>query len=95
MSIATVVTMGFGSFGSVNNLPTLGFTIGAEVQPLIGCIKAMDAFAAGVAVAGHHVPGVLVSGHYTPGTTAISHYTPGVTMSDHFTPGVVKAGICQ
>ena len=29
-SIATVVTMGYGSFGSVNVLPTLGYGIGAE-----------------------------------------------------------------
>lgn len=32
-SIATVVTMGFGSFGSVNLLPTLGYGIAAAVQP--------------------------------------------------------------
>lgn len=30
-SIATVVTMGFGSFGSVNLLPTLGYGIGVAV----------------------------------------------------------------
>ena len=28
MSIATVVTRGYGSFGSVNKLPTLGYSIG-------------------------------------------------------------------
>ena len=31
MSIATVVTSGFGSFGSVNKLPTWGYDIGAAV----------------------------------------------------------------
>lgn len=29
MSVATVVTLGFGTFGSVNLLPTLGFSIQA------------------------------------------------------------------
>ena len=29
MSIATVVTRGYGSFGSVNKLPTWGYSIGA------------------------------------------------------------------
>lgn len=33
MSISTVVTGGFGSFGSVNLVPTLGFSIGAIVVP--------------------------------------------------------------
>ncbi len=31
MSIATIVTRGYGTFGSVNKLPTRGFSIG-EVQ---------------------------------------------------------------
>lgn len=30
-SIATVVTQGFGTFGSVNLLPTIGYGIGAVV----------------------------------------------------------------
>ena len=32
MSIATVVTRGFGSFGSVNKLPTLGYTSVSNVN---------------------------------------------------------------
>jgi hypothetical protein len=37
-TIHTVVTMGFGSFGSVNLLPTIGYNIGPEiaVAPLTG-----------------------------------------------------------
>lgn len=35
-SIATVVTMGFGSFGSVNLLPTIGYGIGASTDQVIG-----------------------------------------------------------
>jgi hypothetical protein len=31
MSIATVVTRGYGAFGSVNKLPTWGYGIGAGV----------------------------------------------------------------
>lgn len=31
MSIATVVTRGYGSFGSVNLLPTLGYSLAATV----------------------------------------------------------------
>ena len=31
MSIATVVTMGYGSFGDVNLIPTLGYSIGVVV----------------------------------------------------------------
>ncbi len=34
MSIATVVTGGFGSFGSVNLLPTIGYSIGAVAAPV-------------------------------------------------------------
>ena len=36
MAIATVVTMGYGSFGSVNKLPTLGYGIGASTDQVIG-----------------------------------------------------------
>ena len=33
MSISTVVTRGYGAFGSVNKLPTWGYGIGAAAQP--------------------------------------------------------------
>lgn len=47
--ISTVVTRGFGSFGSVNKLPTLGYGIGAAVTPIYG----------GRFVAGHvYLPGM-------------------------------------
>ena len=35
MSIATIVTMGFGSFGSVNLLPTIGYSIGSTIAPTV------------------------------------------------------------
>lgn len=34
-SIATVVTMGFGSFGSVNLLPTIGYGISETLPPRV------------------------------------------------------------
>ena len=42
MSISTVVTRGYGAFGSVNKLPTWGYGIGAGVvvQPNDGWISA-------------------------------------------------------
>jgi len=39
MAIADVVTMGYGSFGSVNKLPTLGYSIGASLVPDIPGIE--------------------------------------------------------
>lgn len=35
-SISTIVTMGFGSFGSVNLIPTLGYGIGTPVNIVNG-----------------------------------------------------------
>ena len=35
MSIATVVTMGYGSFGTVNFLPTIGYSIGVTTAPTV------------------------------------------------------------
>lgn len=32
MSTSTVITLGFGTFGSVNLVPTLGFNIGAAAD---------------------------------------------------------------
>lgn len=36
-SVSTVVTMGFGSFGSVNLIPTLGFATSAPVPSDFVC----------------------------------------------------------
>ena len=35
MSVATVVSRGYGSFGSVNFVPTFGYTIGAAVDQFV------------------------------------------------------------
>lgn len=48
MSIATVVTRGFGSFGSVNLLPTLGYSISTAVivaGPF--CVQAIQGYRGG------------------------------------------------
>lgn len=63
-SIATVVTRGFGSFGSVNLLPTLGYGSNTiELGPL--CICAVQAY----------LPS-SVAGEYSPGANAVGSYTP-------------------
>lgn len=51
-SIATVVTMGYGSFGSVNLLPTLGYGIGVGVVATVGpfWIQKQAAFTPGAIV---------------------------------------------
>ena len=36
MSIATIVTRGYGTFGSVNLLPTRGYSIGEDVEEMVG-----------------------------------------------------------
>jgi hypothetical protein len=45
MSIATVVTRGYGSFGSINLLPTLGYSIGEALpsEPTTGLDLALNA----------------------------------------------------
>lgn len=45
-SIATVVTMGYGSFGSVNLIPTLGYGIGAAVVEIRYRVVAADVYCA-------------------------------------------------
>lgn len=68
-SIATVVTRGFGSFGSVNLLPTLGYGIGAAAEPYFGCIHAMQCY----------VPGYSDQQAFVPGFEAKQEYVPGVS----------------
>ena len=43
MSIATVVTLGYGSFGSVNLVPTIGYSIGADTSDFIILATAIGA----------------------------------------------------
>ena len=50
MSIATVVTRGYGSFGSVNLIPTLGYSIG-EAVAFVGPLATLGRFQSGTASA--------------------------------------------
>jgi len=62
MSISTVVTMGYGSFGSVNKLPTLGYGIGAAVVLVYGPAR--------VTAAAVYQPGAMQAAVYQPGAKA-------------------------
>jgi hypothetical protein len=42
-SPSTVITLGFGSWGGVNLLPTLGYGIGEDVVQEPGCVHGTDA----------------------------------------------------
>lgn len=70
MSVSTVVTMGYGSFGSVNKLPTLGYGIGAAVVLVYGPAR--------VTAAAVYVPGGKAAAVYQPGGFAGAVYVPGV-----------------
>jgi hypothetical protein len=72
-SPSTVITLGFGSFGSVNLLPTLGYGIGEEAQPL-GFLRVMAAMA--------HIPGVRVQRIVYPGPAAGGLYVSGVRQQE-------------
>lgn len=53
-SIATVVTMGFGSFGSVNLVPTLGYAATSEIGDVRWGVDAADIFCGNGRVAMTH-----------------------------------------
>ncbi len=67
MTISTVVTRGFGSFGSVNNLPTLGYDLGAPIVASRLYIQ----------VAAVYVPGAFASAAFIPGPQLATAYVPG------------------
>ncbi len=67
MSVAAVVTRGFGSFGSVNKLPTLGYGIGAAATPYSFTMQ----------VGRVYVPGMSAGRVFTPGPTVSTTHAPG------------------
>lgn len=85
MSIATVVTRGFGAFGSVNLLPTLGFTAGAEIGP--GICAAASGYVAGANSASVHLAGAFAGGVFVPLPTVLGGYVPGACDGDVFVAG--------
>ncbi len=74
MAIADVVTMGFGSFSSVNKLPTLGYSIGLETVTFPG---ATIASRVGV--------GSTVSSRIGVGGMTVSRKGPGATTGSRKT----------
>lgn len=69
MSIATVVTRGFGSFGSVNKLPTLGYSIGEEVV--------VTPYSFTMEVGRVYVPGAYSGRAFSPGLPVSTTHVPG------------------
>lgn len=67
MSVSPIVTRGFGSFGSVNKLPTLGYGIGAPATPYSFTMQ----------VGRVYVPGMSAGRIFTPGPTVSTTHVPG------------------
>lgn len=74
MSIATVVTRGYGTFGSVNKLPTLGYGSAAPVALVRGPIL----FHAGEI----YRPGGQQGKAYRPGVQSADIYRPGAMAGE-------------
>ncbi len=72
MAIADVVTMGYGSFSSVNKIPTLGYSIGAVI------VGIPTSFAEGEV----YVPGVVQGDTFTPGILEGDVYVPGIIQGE-------------
>lgn len=71
MSIATVVTRGYGSFGSINKLPTLGYSQDAGVRGPIRVVAAQL-----------YRPGMMAGGVFRPGAKAADVYRPGAMAGE-------------
>lgn len=69
-SPSTVITLGFGSFGSVNLLPTLGYGIGAAVSSVIG--------PAGMVAGEVYRPGMMAGAGHRDGMAAGEVYRNGM-----------------
>lgn len=85
MSIATVVTRGFGSFGSVNLVPTFGYTPGAEIGP--GMCATASGCVDGANGASVHLAGAFAGGVFVPLPTVLGGYVPGAFEGDVFVAG--------
>lgn len=71
MSISTVVTRGFGSFGSVNKLPTLGYSIGAPPVSYAFTLEAGRVFVPGARYGRVSQPGMAVATTRVPGAERV------------------------
>lgn len=68
MSVSTVITLGYGTFGSVNKIPTLGYSIGEAVNLVNGPL---------LFTASLYRPGARRGDVYRGGSQAADVYRPG------------------
>ena len=71
MSIAQVVTRGYGSFGSVSKLPTLGYSIGAPPVSYAFTLEAGRVFVPGTRYGRVSQPGMAVGTTRVPGAERV------------------------
>ena len=69
MSSASVVTRGFGTFGSVNLLPTLGYSSLNVVPVGPGRCAAGNVYVPGASFGAVYVPGANEGNVFVPGST--------------------------
>ncbi len=87
MSIATVVTRGFGSFGSVNKLPTLGYRSHDEIEIGDGYCQIGTSFIDGGRIGSSLVDGVRIGSSFVDGCKAGSSFVDGCFIGSSLTDG--------
>lgn len=87
MSIATVVTRGFGSFGSVNKLPTLGYHSQDEVEVGDGYCHLGASFVDGSKIGSSLVDGVRIGASFVDGCKAGVGFPDMCRVGSSFTDG--------
>jgi len=85
MSIAQVVTRGYGSFGSVSKLPTLGYSIGAPPVSYAFTLEAGRVF----------VPGTRYGRVSQPGTRYGRVSQPGMAVGTTRVPGAERVRVIK
>lgn len=69
MAVGAILTLGLGSFGGVNLMPTLGLTVGEEGEVVAGPYRTV--------AWQYFVPGSVSGQAYSPGSKAAQSYKPG------------------
>lgn len=94
MSIATIVTRGFGSFGSVSLLPTLGYSIAAVVIGPFRIVASL-AYSAGADAALGNSGGATASLGNSGGASNVIGHSAGADHSLGNSGGAAAVqGIC-
>lgn len=94
MSISSVVLGGFGNgtvVGSVNLLPTMGYSIGEAVISGHAVVGELSVFQPGMQAGMMYYPGRQTAVAYNPGQKSGVLYSPGQQIGRTFNPGM-KAG---